>query len=189
MESSEQLACYRELLLTWSAKINLIGPEARRNLGAHVEEALFAGRALAPAGPVLDFGSGGGLPAVPIAIEHPDAHFHLVEADAKKWSFLKQVARSCRLRLTVHGDRLERLAGSLPRNHFTLVTSRAVGYPENWLPIVEPLLIDGGRVALFAGSPDVPVIAGFALERILPLPRGEGHSLVILAKVPRGTDG
>jgi 16S rRNA (guanine527-N7)-methyltransferase len=188
MDSTEQLECYRELLLTWSAKINLIGPEARRNLDAHIGEAVFAGRILMPAGEVLDFGSGGGLPAVPIAIEHPDAEFHLVEADAKKWSFLKQVARTCRLRLTVHGDRLERLAGTLPRR-FSLVTSRAVGHPERWLPLVEPLLIEGGRVALFAGSPDVPAVAGFASDRIVPLPRGEGHSLVILVKVPRGTDG
>jgi 16S rRNA (guanine527-N7)-methyltransferase len=187
MDATEQHACYRELLLTWSAKINLVGPEARRNLDAHIDEALFAGRILLPSGAVLDFGSGGGLPAVPMAIQHPDAEFHLVEADAKKWSFLKQVARVCRLRLVVHGDRLERLAGTLPR-HFTLVTSRAVGYPERWLPLVEPLLMEGGRVALFAGSPDVPTVAGFAPDRVVSLPRGEGHSLVILVKVPRGTD-
>ena len=187
MDSTEQLACYRELLLTWSAKINLIGPEARRNLDAHIEEALFAGRELMPSGEVLDFGSGGGLPAIPMAIAHPEAHFHLVESDAKKWSFLKQVGRACRLRLSVHGDRLERLAGTLPRDRFTLVTSRAVGYPERWLPLVEPLLVEGGRVALFAGSPEVPVVRGFTPERVVPLPRGEGHALVILAKVPRGT--
>lgn len=189
MDAREQLDSYRELLLTWSAKINLIGPEARRNLDAHIEEAQFAGRELQPEGEVLDFGSGGGLPAVPIAIAHPDSHFHLVEADARKWAFLKQVARVCRLRLTVHGDRLERLAGTLPHGRFTLVTSRAVGHPETWLPLVEPLLIEGGRVALFAGSPEFPAVAGFAPERAVPLPRGEGHSLVILVKVPRGTDG
>jgi 16S rRNA (guanine527-N7)-methyltransferase len=187
MEPTEQLACYRDLLLTWSAKINLIGPEARRNLDAHIDEALFAGSILQPAGEVLDFGSGGGLPAIPMAITHPAAHFHLVESDAKKWSFLKQVGRSCDLRLSVHGDRLERLAGGLPRGAFALVTSRAVGYPERWLPLVEPLLIDGGRVALFAGSAEFPDIQGFAAERAVPLPRGEGHSLLILAKVPRGT--
>ncbi|HEY0591755.1 MAG TPA: RsmG family class I SAM-dependent methyltransferase [Thermoanaerobaculia bacterium] len=187
MDAAEQLACYRDLLLTWSAKVNLIGPEARRNLDAHIDEALFAGRELQPRGEVLDFGSGGGLPAIPIAIAHPEAHFHLVEADAKKWSFLKHVGRSCGLRLSVHGDRLERLAGTLPRQTFTLVTSRAVGYPEEWLPLVEPLLVEGGRVALFAGSPEPPAIRGFAPERVVPLPRGAGHSLVILAKVPRGT--
>ncbi|MGH9459353.1 MAG: 16S rRNA (guanine(527)-N(7))-methyltransferase RsmG [Thermoanaerobaculia bacterium] len=189
MTPEEQLACYRDLLLEWSAKINLIGPEARRNLGAHFEEARFAAERLRPAGEVLDFGSGGGLPAVPMAIASPEARFHLVEADAKKWAFLKQVARRCDLPLTVHGDRLERLAGTLPRKFYSLVTSRAVGRPETWVPLVAPLLTEEGRVALFEGSAEPPAVPGFEPVEIVPLPREKHHSLIILRKVPRGTDG
>lgn len=177
-----QLDAYRRLLLAWSAKINLIGPEVKRNLDAHLAEALFAAEVLGPEGEVLDFGSGGGLPAVPMAIAAPGARFHLVEADQKKWAFLKQANRVCGLRCVIHGDRLERLAGKLPQHQFSLVTSRAVGHPEEWIPLVEPLLLDGGRVALFEGSADVPQVAGFELESLTPLPRGEGHTLIVLRK-------
>jgi len=181
----ERIDTYRRLLLEWTAKINLIGPEARRNLDAHIDEALFAGEKLVPRGAVLDFGSGGGLPAIPMAIANPDAHFVLVEADVKKWAFLKQAARACGLQCEVHGDRLEKLAARLAQRHFTLVTSRAVGHPEKWVPLVEPLLAEGGRVALFEGSPEAPVIAGFDLAESIPLPRGEGHTLIVLRKAPR----
>lgn len=185
----EQLAKYRELLLTWNAKINLIGPEAARNLDAHIEEALAAAERLRPEGEVLDFGSGGGLPAIPMAIASPEASFHLVEADQKKWAFLKQAGRVCGLRLHIHGDRLERLAGSFTPSQFTLITSRAVGYAERWVPTIADALAEGGRVALFEGAPEAPRVAGFTCEAIEPLPRSAGHSLVILRKVPRGTDG
>lgn len=185
----ERVAAYKALLLEWTAKINLIGPEARRNLDAHLDEALFAAKVLEPKGPVLDFGSGGGLPAIPMAIASPEAHFHLVEADVKKWAFLKQAARACGLHCEVHGDRLERLAARLAQRHFTLVTSRAVGHPEEWIPLVEPLLLEGGRVALFEGSPDAPQVEGFELADRIPLPRGEGHTLIVLRKTARESNG
>ena len=69
----DALALYKQLLLTWTAKVNLIGPEARENLDEHIAEAVEAAKILQPAGDVLDFGSGGGLPAIPMAIVSPAA--------------------------------------------------------------------------------------------------------------------
>src|SRR5688500_4551857 len=103
-----RLELYKKLLLTWTAKVNLIGPEARENLDAHIEEAVAAAEILKPQRDVLDFGSGGGLPGIPMAIVSPDARFHMVEADQKKWAFLKHVVRECALNAHVYGDRLQR---------------------------------------------------------------------------------
>src|SRR5205085_7821194 len=89
------ISVYQRLLLTWNEKINLIGPEAKEHLDEHIAEALAAAEILKPSGDVLDFGSGGGLPAIPMAIVSPGATFHLVEADQKKWAFLKHVVREC----------------------------------------------------------------------------------------------
>jgi 16S rRNA (guanine527-N7)-methyltransferase len=184
MSPDEQLARYEELLRRWSARINLIGPEARRNLEAHIGEAREAGRYLQPAGRALDFGSGGGLPAIPIAIDHPAAQFDLVEADQKKWAFLKHVARECALNCRVLGDRLEslleedRLAGP-----YQLVTSRAVGHPERWLAALEPVLAPDVRIALFEHSRNTPEVPGFEVASIETLSRGTDNYLIVLRRI------
>ncbi len=172
---------YRDELLKWTAKVNLIGPEAKEHLDEHIAEAVAAAEILKPTGNVLDFGSGGGLPAIPMAIVSPDATFHLCEADQKKWAFLKHVVRECGLNCQVYGDRLHRLLARIPQDlKFSLVVSRAVGEPEEWVPSLKGHLEDGARVALFQGSPDVPELPGFTFAEAIPLPRGESNYLAVL---------
>ncbi|MGZ8797233.1 MAG: 16S rRNA (guanine(527)-N(7))-methyltransferase RsmG [Thermoanaerobaculia bacterium] len=176
-----RLERYKSLLLTWNEKINLIGPEARANIDDHIEEALAAAEILKPAGEVLDFGSGGGLPAIPMAIVSPEARFHLVEADQKKWAFLKHVVRECALNASVYGDRLQRALERFPSElRFSLVVSRAVGKAEQWVPSLEGHLVDGSTIALFQSVPEPPLIAGFQPGEAVPLPRGPNNWLVPL---------
>ena len=178
---SEALEIYRRELLKWNAKVNLIGPEATAHLDEHIAEAVAAAEILKPTGDVMDFGSGGGLPAIPMAIVSPSARFHLVEADQKKWAFLKHVVRECGLRSQVYGDRLSRLLQRLPAGlRFSLVVSRAVGSPEEWVPTLKDHLEDGARIALFQGSPDAPKLEHFTAAEAVPLPRGESNYLVVL---------
>src|SRR6266849_319534 len=182
--SEPRLELYKRLLVTWNEKVNLIGPEARDHLNDHIEEALEAARLLEPAGDVLDFGSGGGLPAIPMAIVSPAARFHLVEADQRKWAFLKHVIRECRWNATVYGDRLAHVLTRFPSDlRFSLATSRAVGYPEEWVASLAPFLAAGARVALFQGTSEVPRIAGFQSGEVFPLRRG----FLVTLTVPRGT--
>lgn len=177
----KKLAIYKSELLKWTARVNLIGPEAKAHLDDHIAEAVAAAEILKPTGEILDFGSGGGLPAIPMAIVSPDATFHLVEADQKKWAFLKHVVRECGLSSRVYGDRLSRLLPRLPAKlRFTLVISRAVGNPEEWVPSLREHLEEGARVALFQSSPEAPEIAGFRPGQSVPLPRGEFNYLVVL---------
>src|SRR5438045_8718580 len=84
---------YKKELLKWSERVNLIGPEAREHLDDHIAEALAAAEILKPRGEVLDFGSGGGVPAIPMAIVSPEARFRLGEAAHTKWSALTTVGR------------------------------------------------------------------------------------------------
>ncbi|MDQ3280331.1 MAG: class I SAM-dependent methyltransferase [Acidobacteriota bacterium] len=178
---AQKLDLYKSELLKWTAKVNLIGPEAKEHLDEHIAEAVTAAEILRPVGEVMDFGSGGGLPAIPMAIVSPEARFHLVEADQRKWAFLKHIVRECRLSSRVYGDRLSGLLQRLPADlRFSLVVSRAVGNPEEWVPSLKEHLEDGARVALFQGTPDVPEIAGFSRGEAIPLPRGESNYLVVL---------
>lgn len=182
MTRKEALAAYRRELLTWTEKINLIGPEVKANLDEHIAEAVYAADLLKPAGEALDFGSGGGLPGIPMAICSPAARFHLVEVDKRKWAFLKHAARECGLNCQVHGDSLARVLTRLPADlRFSLVVSRAVGNPEQWVPLLVPHLQGGARVALFQSGPEVPEMPGFTVVKAHPLPRGGQNYLVELA--------
>ena len=174
---TKALETYKKELLKWSERVNLLGPEARANLDAHVAEALAAAMILDPRGEVLDFGSGGGLPAIPMAIAAPRARFHLVEADQKKWAFLKHVVRECGLSAVIYGDRLDRVLKRFPPDlRFSLVTSRAVGNAEEWVPALTRWIEPAGRVALFQSTPDAPDLAeGVQAFR---LPRGASNFLV-----------
>lgn len=164
---------YKRELLAWNEKINLIGPEAKANIDDHIAEALAAAEMLKPQREVLDFGSGGGLPSVPMAIASPAARFHLVESDMKKWAFLKHVVRECRLNSVVYGDRLARVLTRFPPEiRFSLVTSRAVGRPEEWLPSLAPVMEPGGRAALFQATADAPKIDHFRKSEAYKLHRG-----------------
>jgi len=184
MASDEQrLQLYEDLLLRWSGKVNLIGPDARRHLREHIDEALEAARFLKPSGEVLDVGSGGGLPAIPMAIMSPAARFHLVEADQKKWAFLKFAVRECSLNSVVYGDRLERIARRIaPDLTFSLVISRAVGHAETWLPAIVPAIAQGGRVALFEGEDGSPPVEGLRLVERYGLRRGKANFLTVFER-------
>jgi 16S rRNA (guanine527-N7)-methyltransferase len=168
------LEIYKKELLKWSERVNLVGPEARENLDEHIAEALAAAEILKPRGDVLDFGSGGGLPAIPMAIASPESRFHLVEADQKKWVFLKHVVRECQLSAVIYGDRLDRALKRFPSDlRFSLVTSRAVGNPEEWVPT---LAARAEKFALFQSTPDAPPFAEDT--QVFTLPRGASNYLV-----------
>jgi 16S rRNA (guanine527-N7)-methyltransferase len=188
MEQREQFQKFRDLLLEWGRTINLVGPEVLSHPDEHISEAVAAAEHLRPAGECLDFGSGGGLPAIPMAIAAGDAaRFHLVEADVKKWSFLKRAVRECELKCVVHGDRLAAVLQRLPpQQRFTLVTSRAVGYPERWVPLLSERLAARGHIALFQGSPELPSSLSARDIDVFLLPRGTANYLVTF-DVPRGT--
>ena len=76
---------------------------------------------------------------------------------------------------------MSRLLQRLPADlKFSVVVSRAVGNPEEWVPSLKDHLEDGARVALFQGSPDAPELPGFTPGEAVPLPRGESNYLVLL---------
>ena len=83
---------YLELLLKWNAKLNLTSIRTSDEiLKRHFVESIFCAHQL-PEGvkTLLDFGSGGGFPGVPIAICRPDIAVTLSESQGKKAAFLKR---------------------------------------------------------------------------------------------------
>jgi 16S rRNA (guanine527-N7)-methyltransferase len=140
------------LLLAWTPHINLTAiREPAAVATAHVLDSLSAltwlrGRR---ADRVLDLGSGGGYPGLPLAAALPDAAFTLAEPIAKKARFLRTVVDATGLadRVTVLTARAEELAAAPGRRGaWSVVTARAVASTADLVELSFPLLAPGGSL-------------------------------------------
>src|SRR6202021_1640898 len=114
---------YLALLVKWNGRINLTAIRDEEGvLARHFVESIACAKALpADIGTLLDFGSGGGFPGVPIALCRPEIAVTLAESQGKKAAFLQEAVRVLDLPATVHAGRAESLSGQ-----FDCVTLRAV---------------------------------------------------------------
>jgi 16S rRNA (guanine527-N7)-methyltransferase len=95
---------------------------------------------------IADLGSGGGLPAIPIAILQPEWHLTLIEAIRKKTAFLQHVRGKLGLKnIQVLSERVEAVAKSQP-GQFDAVISRAFTNLTHFLELSLPLLKPNGLV-------------------------------------------
>ena len=95
---------------------------------------------------IADLGSGGGLPAIPIAILQPDWHLTLIEAIRKKTAFLQHVRGKLDLKnIQVLSERVEAVAKSQP-GQFDAVISRAFTSLAHFLELSLPLLKPNGLI-------------------------------------------
>ncbi len=141
---------------------------------------------------VIDVGSGGGLPAIPLAICLPGVQFHLVESTAKKAAFLEAVAVHAGLgNVIVHTERAERLGekpNGLLRGRGDVVTSRAVGRLKALSEWCKPLLRPGGLMLSIKGEQAQAEVdeAGGTLRRIrmdvVDVRRGPTGTVVAIRK-------
>src|SRR5262249_13196661 len=115
-------------------------------LAEHYPDAFALARRLDGPARVVDVGSGGGLPALPLALLRPGLDLVLCEPIAKKVSFLRTAVRALELgeRVQVEQRRAEELVAGPQR--FDVAMSRATFEPEAWLALGRQLVIPGGRV-------------------------------------------
>lgn len=156
-ETQRRLELYVDLLLQWQQKTNLIAPSTIPTIWTrHVADSLQL-LDLAPDARVwLDFGSGGGFPAIPIACalaEKPDAIVHLIESNGKKAAFLREAIRITGAPAQVHMDRVEKYTLS-PVNSVDVVSARALA-PLKVLCDQAFALIKRGAIGLFPKGLDV----------------------------------
>ncbi|MRG93054.1 16S rRNA (guanine(527)-N(7))-methyltransferase RsmG [Polyangium spumosum] len=102
---------------------------------------------------LVDVGSGGGLPGIPIAITRPDLRVTLVEATQKKAAFLSAVVAALGLgNVEVRAERAEKLGAGELRGAFDAVTARAVARLNLLVPLTAPFVKAGGLVLLVKGQ-------------------------------------
>lgn len=104
---------------------------------------------------VIDVGSGGGVPAIPLAIVLPDVRFTLLEATGKKADFLSRVARTLKLaNVRVLNDRSERIGQEhkIHREKYDAATARALGHLAVVAELTGPLVRPHGVVLAVKGA-------------------------------------
>lgn len=109
----------------WNEKINVISRRDIENLEmAHILHSLAIAKFITftPGSRILDFGTGGGFPGIPLAVMMPDVKFHLVDRTGKKLRVAEEIAQACGLTNVTfqHGDVAE------CKEKFDFVVSRAV---------------------------------------------------------------
>lgn len=199
-----RLEAYYRLLAVWNAKINLTGlrldeasPEAIDRL---LVEPLVAAKYVPAEGTrLIDIGSGGGSPAIPLALAAPRLRLLMVESKTRKSVFLREATRVLELDgADVATARFEVLLArpDLHEAH-DLVTIRAVRIEQRTLLAVQAFVRPGGLVFLFRGSgsgdPSETVTPPLVWRATYPLLESLRSRLVVLEKrpvgrgVPRGT--
>ena len=124
-KQKEQMAALKDLYTDWNTKINVISRKDIDNLYEHhVLHSLAIMKALRfKAGSnVLDFGTGGGFPGIPLAIMMPDVNFKLIDGTGKKIRVVEEVASAIRLENVT----AEHLRGEDEKGKYDFVVSRAV---------------------------------------------------------------
>ncbi|MEA3310606.1 MAG: 16S rRNA (guanine(527)-N(7))-methyltransferase RsmG [candidate division WOR-3 bacterium] len=191
-DQRDKLKRYKELILDASKSINLV---SRGDL-SRLEELHFAD-SLAPVNMIpadsklADWGSGAGLPGIPLAIARPDLEVMLVESRQKKAAFLIRVKRELALEnVSVFPDRGENL-----EKRFDLIAVRAIGTIIEVLPIVVDHLEEKGGVLFYKGPGGRAELdaADLLIERYglksrmesLVLPCGEGRTYILLKRGPQ----
>ncbi|MFD2033199.1 16S rRNA (guanine(527)-N(7))-methyltransferase RsmG [Belliella marina] len=132
----EQLSQLQELYTDWNEKINVISRKDTDHFyERHVLHAMSIAKVMKfqPGTKVLDIGTGGGFPGVPLAILFPDTHFHLVDSIGKKITVVKDVAKKLKLsNIEAQQVRAETLV-----RRYDFVVSRAVTRFTNFFPWVK----------------------------------------------------
>lgn len=147
----QQFAALDALYKDWNSKINVI---SRKDIDSLYEKHVLHSLSIAAviefaAGTnIIDIGTGGGFPGIPLAIYFPEVHFHLVDSIAKKLKVVEGVASAIGLKnVTTQHIRAE----EIKNRKFDFVVSRAVAPLKDLWKWSKPLLKKGGTQELANG--------------------------------------
>lgn len=182
------LLIYYDLLNRWNTKINLTAlTDPDEAIDRLLLEPVAAASFLPARTRLMDLGSGGGSPAIPLALALGSPPLLMVESKSRKAAFLREAARAVGLDAAVESERFEDLAGSERyASAFGVVAMRAVRMDEATLAIAAHFVSPSGRVALFvtAGT-SLAIPSNLIIDGQFPLV-GTAE-LLRLSSVPRGT--
>ena len=184
---SSRLLVYYELLSRWNRTINLTSlsdpVEAVDRL--LIEPVMAAASDLPRESEMIDLGSGGGSPAVPLALALDSPSLVMIESRVRKAAFLREVLRELRLPGQVEAARFEDVAAKPDfTGRFGLLSVRAVRLDPSVLEVVSMLLRTGGVGALFGtrNAPPVELPPGLHHSSSRPLIPSSNSALTLIRR-------
>ena len=208
---AEQFAVHARELVHWTARINLTAiTDAKEIAVKHILDSLAPAALLPHQGTLLDIGSGGGFPGIPLKLVRPSLAVTLIDASRKKVTFLRHMIRI----LGLTGiQALHLRAEDLQRNpevphQFQIIISRALSALEPFIRTALPLLTPVGMIIAMKGKTtdsDAVCARDNLLAHLWVADREKSHvslevrsyrlpllnsqrSLVILQKLPKTAD-
>ena len=177
-ETLDRLKAYAALLERWQKRMNLVGRGSlddiwRRHFldSAQLLPLVRAARP-DPENPIwLDLGSGAGFPGLVLSIMGA-GQVHLVESNARKCAFLRQVIRDTGATAIVHNRRIEDLSDILP----DIITSRALASVEKLLDLSERFLAPNTEIWLLKGQYIENELTQATISRIMEVEKHPSRS-------------
>jgi len=192
LEARAALTAYLELLSRWNQRINLtafaLSPASDDAVDRLIVEPVAAASRIGSGdGRLMDIGSGGGSPALPLRIVRPHVQLTMVESKVRKCAFLREAVRHLGLGgVAVENGRLEALLGRADlREAADVVTLRAVRADAALWATAAAFLRPGGRVLWFTSEGGLaklelgPRLGLVGVEALLP---EGGGQLAVVAK-------
>jgi 16S rRNA (guanine527-N7)-methyltransferase len=179
---AEALAVHAGELLHWNRRVNLTAITDPGQLAIkHCVDALVAAAHLPRRASVLDIGSGGGFPGIPLKILRPDTDLLLIDAQRKKVHFLEHVIRRLGLKaIAARHVRAEALVRE-PDARFDVVVSRALTALPALAKLAWPLLRPDGRLMAWSGPGGQAASA--ALQAVIGTPPATGTQAPMQVRV------
>ena len=180
--ADERLRRWLEALVDTPGLTSLTGEEARR---VHLDESLAAADVVRQfEGPIVDVGSGGGAPGIPLAVVLPERQVTLLESNRRKCAFLERWARELPNVSVVCGRAEEQ-----PVDNWSIAVAKALASPPvaaEWcLPLVKP----GGSAILFAGPSAEPERVARVAEQLAAELAESPAGLLVLRKLRPTPEG
>ena len=158
---TELFAVHARELLHWNQIINLTAITDPFEIAIkHFVDSLAPARMISPGATLLDIGSGGGFPRIPLKVAIPTLSVTLIDASRKKINFLKHLIRSLKLGgiEVIHIRAEDLVSDPAYQKHFDFITSRALTDLSSFIRQARPLLAANGQMIALKGKMDQPEV-------------------------------